>query len=58
MARGAGERIDGRRIVLIDDVITSGATVGACARALKRSGAAQVDVLALALVTDAGAVTA
>ena len=58
VARGAGERIDGRRIVLIDDVITSGATVGACARALKRSGAVQVDVLALALVTDAGAVTA
>jgi ComF family protein len=46
--------IDGQNIVLIDDVITTGATVGACATALKRAGAARVDVLALALVTDTG----
>jgi ComF family protein len=45
-------RIDGAHVVLIDDVITTGATVSACARALKRAGAAQVDVLALGLVTD------
>jgi len=45
-------RIKGTKVVLIDDVITSGATAGACARALKRAGAAGVDVLALALVTD------
>jgi predicted amidophosphoribosyltransferase len=50
-------RIDGARVVLIDDVITTGATAGACARALKRAGAARVDVLALALVTDAATVT-
>jgi ComF family protein len=49
--------VAGRNIVLIDDVITTGATVGACARALKRAGAARVDVLSLALVTDAGLVT-
>lgn len=49
--------VAGRNVVLIDDVITTGATVGACARALKRAGAARVDVLALALVTDAGLVT-
>ncbi len=46
--------MSGRNVVLIDDVITTGATVGACATALKRAGAARVDVLALALVTDVG----
>ena len=45
-------RLDGRRVLLIDDVITTGSTVGACARVLKRAGAARVDVLALAMVTD------
>lgn len=44
--------IDGRSVLLIDDVVTTGATVGACARALKAAGARRVDVLALALVTD------
>ena len=42
--------IAGRRVVLIDDVLTSGATVDACARALLRAGAAQVDVLVFARV--------
>ena len=44
--------IQGRRVILIDDVLTSGATVDACARALLRAKAAQVDVLVFARVVD------
>ena len=43
--------IAGRRVLVIDDVITTGATCNSAARALKSAGAARVDVLALALVT-------
>jgi ComF family protein len=42
--------IKGRRVLLIDDVYTTGATVGACARVLRRAGAEAVDVLTLARV--------
>src|SRR5581483_2345322 len=44
--------VAGRRLVLIDDVLTSGATVEGCARALNRAGAANVDVLVFARVAD------
>jgi ComF family protein len=44
--------IQGRRVVLVDDVLTSGATVDACARALLRAKAASVDVLVFARVVD------
>lgn len=40
----------GRRVVLVDDVLTTGATVGECARVLLRAGAAHVDVLTLGRV--------
>ncbi len=48
----ARQRIAGRSILLVDDVFTSGATASACARALKRGGAASVEVVAFARVLD------
>jgi ComF family protein len=42
----------GRRLILVDDVLTSGATADACARALHRAGAAEVDVLVFARVVS------
>jgi ComF family protein len=42
--------IKGRNILLVDDVFTSGATVSACARVLKRAGAVEVGVLTWARV--------
>jgi len=45
-------RLEGRRVLLIDDVMTSGATAGACSESLLAAGAAAVDVLVAARVPD------
>jgi ComF family protein len=42
--------LKGRTVLLVDDVYTSGATAGACAKVLKRAGAARVVVLCWARV--------
>lgn len=43
-----GSRIRGEKVLLVDDVYTTGSTVGECARVLRRSGAKDVAVLTLA----------
>ncbi|HKD29187.1 MAG TPA: ComF family protein [Xanthobacteraceae bacterium] len=56
VTQGGKAAVHGKRLVLVDDVLTSGATVDACARALLRAGARNVDVLVFARVVAAAQV--
>ena len=46
------ERIEGRQVILLDDIFTTGATAICCGRVLKDAGAARVDVLTVASGND------
>lgn len=54
LAKGAAARIKKAHIILIDDVLTTGATLSAAARTLKKAGAHRVDALVLARVVKGG----
>lgn len=50
---GRIDRVEGKSVVLIDDVLTTGATIGECSKALLEAGARSVDVLTVARVVKA-----
>jgi predicted amidophosphoribosyltransferase len=42
--------VDGLRLLLVDDVVTTGSTLGECAAILRRAGAEDVYAVAVAMV--------
>src|ERR1700719_1286644 len=50
--RASRIEVKGKKLVLVDDILTTGATADACTKALLRAGAARVDVLVLARGAD------
>lgn len=52
LCRGAASTLAGQRVLVVDDVYTTGATLDACARILRRADVAGVDVLTFARVVD------
>ena len=51
LAPGAEAQLENRRVLLVDDVLTTGATLNACARICRQGGAESVDIVVLALVS-------
>ena len=51
---GWAAKVAGKRILLVDDVMTTGATAEACAKALAKAGAAAVDLVVVARVREQG----
>ncbi len=54
LAKGAAARVKDAHIILIDDVLTTGATLSSAARTLRKAGAGRVDALVLARVVKGG----
>lgn len=54
LRKGYENAVHGRSVLLVDDVMTTGSTVSACTRVLKRAGAKDVNVLCFALAIDSG----
>jgi ComF family protein len=52
LAPGSKDALRGRRVVLIDDVMTTGSTLNSAANVLRRAGVAEVDALVFALVAE------